>query len=165
MIYYFKRFFWLTIIACLQIAVVPYLSHFPFQLDLILIYLFYVGFYVDGAEAGVLGVLGGLLRDLLAASYFGLSAMVYGLAGFLSGFVRRVLVHYPVVAFSLAVWSGTFLTKFFFHFFLYLFGVQVSLEYLLAVSLGSAFYNLLVAVLISLVIFIRQKELVFEEVR
>ncbi len=163
------RSFWkgliiLLIIIGVQTSIVPYLSRTPFYIDLFLIWLFYFGFYVDQVQAGILGVIGGFLRDAFAHSYFGLSALVYGLAGFLAGFFRRLLVHYPVVAFSFTVWSGTFSVYFFYYFLLYLFGSQVGLDYLFAVSLGTAFANFLVAVLVSLVLFFWRTEIFSEEI-
>ncbi len=155
---FWKRLITLLFVICLQICLVPYLSRPPFFIDLVLIYLFYFGFYVDQIEAGILGVIGGFLRDAFAHSYFGLSALVYGLAGFLAGFFRRLLVHYPVVAFSYTVWSGTFSVYFFYYFLLYLFGFRVGLSHIFAVSLGTAFANFLIAALVSMVVFSRLSE-------
>lgn len=161
--------FWIRLITLLiiigvQISIVPYLTRSPFFVDLLLIYLFYLGFYIDQVEAGILGVIGGFLRDVFAYSYFGLSALVYGLAGFLAGYFRRLLVHYPVVAFSFTVWGETFLVNFFYYFLLYLFGSQVGLDYLFAISLGTAFANFLIAVLVSLVVFFWRTEIFSEDI-
>lgn len=161
---FWKRLITLLIAVGVQISIAPYISRTPFFVDLILIYLFYLGFYVDQLEAGILGIIGGFLRDVFAHSYFGLSALVYGLAGFLAGFFRRLLIHYPVVAFSFTVWSGTFAVYFFYYFLLYIFGSRVSLDYLFAISLGTAFTNFLIAILISVLIFFWKKELFSEEI-
>lgn len=154
----------LLILAGLQVSILPYFLRPPFYVDLILIYLFYLGFYVDQIEAGILGVIGGFLRDAFAHSYFGISSLVYGLAGFLAGFFRRLLVHYPVVAFSFSVWSGTFSVYFLNYFLLYLFGSQIRSNYFLAFSLGTAFSNFLVVILVSLAIFFWRAEIFSEDI-
>lgn len=161
---FWKKLLVLFVVMGIQVSIVPYLTRPPFYLDLVLTYLIYLGFYADQVESGILGVVGGFLRDSFSFSFFGLSALVYGLAGFLSGFFRRLLVHYPVVAFSFTVWSGTFLVYFFYYFLLYLFGLQVSLDYLFAVSLGTAFLNFLVAAFLSLITLFWRSESFFEEI-
>ena len=160
---FWKRLIALLLVMGAQVSLMPYLSRSPFYFDLLLVYLFYLGFYFDQVEAGILGIIGGFLRDSFSHRFFGLSALVYGLAGFLSGFFRRLLVHYPIVAFSFTVWGGTFSVYFLYYFLLYLFGLQVSLDYLLAFSLGAAFSNFLVAIFVSLAAFFRRGESIFEE--
>lgn len=63
--------------------------------DLVLILVIYLG-YARGHLAGMIsGFVSGLILDILSGSFIGLSAMVYSIAGFISGYFNRPVSDKP----------------------------------------------------------------------
>ncbi len=76
----------ILVLILLQTTFVPFLSVAGFLPDLLLIWVVYIAVTRGQMEATITGFIVGLLQDVVANQFFGLSALTKTVAGFVAGY-------------------------------------------------------------------------------
>jgi len=84
--HYVRSAFALLVLLLLQTTFIPFLSINGFLPDVLLIWVVYIAVTRGQMEATITGFAVGLLQDVVAVQFFGLSALTKTIAGFVAGY-------------------------------------------------------------------------------
>jgi rod shape-determining protein MreD len=84
--HYIRSTFAVLVLLLLQTTFVPFLSIDGFLPDVLLIWVVYIAVTRGQLEATITGFAVGLLQDVIAIQFFGLSALTKTIAGFVAGY-------------------------------------------------------------------------------
>ncbi|MBN2169314.1 MAG: rod shape-determining protein MreD [Actinobacteria bacterium] len=96
----------------LQVSVVPHIKLFGAKPDILLVLAIVVAIQ-DGPTAGAtVGLLGGLLQDMMSPGYFGVSALTKAVAAYMAGLLKDMTITYSVllpliITFALTLFEQT----------------------------------------------------------
>lgn len=75
--------------ALLQSTVLNYVSFAGVKPDILLVIVIFTSFYTDWRFAFKIGLLAGLLKDILSGGIFGLDILIYGFCGLILGLYSK----------------------------------------------------------------------------
>lgn len=111
-----------------------------------LILVIFSGFLRGSREGAFLGIIGGLLEDLLAGSYFGLNALSKIAAGYLAGQAKNKLYTDNLIIVMIVTWLVTLASQLVFYLLLSTLGIVISLETaFLKLILPLSIYNAIIS--------------------
>lgn len=72
-------------------SIMNYIDIFNISINIVLIYVTIVSLYLDELEAGIIGAIIGIFKDIMVGGVFGVNALILFIIGYVISYVKRNL--------------------------------------------------------------------------